>query len=125
VSMLRYELVSPQMIVSRTASRLYRASAIISIGRFVSWITFSEGLSQSVFAPTIVLVAAISAAITIVGMEFFLFRFDESRFLKQIFWFVAMLVPLLGASLYCFLVYSRSEVVRSGFQEKPIVTLGT
>jgi len=65
------------------------------------------------------------AAITIVGMEFFLFRFDESRFLKQIFWFVAMLVPLLGASLYCFLVYSRSEVVRSGFQEKPIVTLGT
>ena len=122
--MLRYELVSPQMIVSRTASRLYRASAIISIGLFVSWITFSEGLSQSVFAPTIVLVAAISAAITIVGMEFFLFRFDESQPLKQIFWFLAMLVPLIGASLYCFLVYSRSDVIRNSLQEKPSLIPG-
>jgi len=50
-------------------------------------------------------------------MEIFLFRFDNSRPLKQVFWFVIMLFPLLGAALYCFVVYSRSNVFKAGDQQ--------
>ena len=56
------------------------------------------------------LVGVLGAGITIVGMEFFLFRFDDSHPLKQVVWFCIMLVPLIGAALYCLIVYSRSEV---------------
>jgi len=46
-------------------------------------------------------------------MEYFLFRFDESHPLKQIVWFCVMLIPMLGPGLYCFIVYSRSKIVRN------------
>jgi hypothetical protein len=75
-----------------------------------------EGSIPEVFSSIlrlILLIGAFGAAITIVGMEFFLFCFDESKNpLKQIFWFCIVLIPLIGAALYCFRVYSRSEVVK-------------
>jgi hypothetical protein len=46
-------------------------------------------------------------------MEFFLFRFDDSHPLKQIVCFLVMLFPILGAALYCFIVYSRSDVLKN------------
>jgi hypothetical protein len=45
-------------------------------------------------------------------MQYFLFRFDDSHPLKQIAWFCVMVVPLLGPSLYCLIVYSRSDLVK-------------
>lgn len=39
--------------------------------------------------------------------------FDDSHPLKQMVWFLVILFPLLGASLYCFVVYSRSDVLKN------------
>ena len=115
--MLRYELISPKLIVSRTAYHVYRVSACLSILLFVALcIVISEGSLPEIIAPiaqSLLLVFAIAAASTIVGMEFFLFRFDNSRPLKQVFWFCVMLVPLLGAATYCFVVYSRSNLFKA------------
>jgi hypothetical protein len=49
-------------------------------------------------------------------MEFFVFRFDNSHPLKQVFWFLVMIIPAIGAALYCFLVYSRSEQFKANSQ---------
>jgi len=57
--------------------------------------------------------AILGAAITMVAMEYFLFGFDNSSALKKVFWFCVMLLPPLGPSLYCFMVYSRSDVLRA------------
>ncbi len=116
--MLKYDFVSRECIVSPTARRVYRISAGLSIALFfLLWaVLFAEVDIPEVLAPAVrlLLVAGIvGAAITIVGMEFFLFRFDDSRALRQLVWFVVMLFPLLGAALYCFLVYSRSDVHKS------------
>jgi hypothetical protein len=46
-------------------------------------------------------------------MEYFLFGFDKSSGMKKVFWFGVMLFPPLGPALYCFLVYSRSEVLKA------------
>jgi hypothetical protein len=54
----------------------------------------------------------LGTAITEVAMQYFLFGSDKSSAWKKTFWFVAMLFPPLGPSLYCFLVYSRSEAVQ-------------
>jgi hypothetical protein len=42
-------------------------------------------------------------------MQYFLFRFDDSHPMKQIFWFCVILFPSLGPALFCFTVYSRSK----------------
>ncbi len=54
----------------------------------------------------------VGAAITPVAMEYFLFGFDNSSALKKTFWFCVLLFPPLGPPLYCFIVYSRSEMVQ-------------
>ncbi len=116
--MLKYDFVSRECIVSPTARRVYRISAGLSIALFfLLWaVLFAEVDIPEFLAPAVklLLVAGIvGAAITIVAMEFFLFRFDDSRALRQLVWFIVMLFPLLGAALYCFLVYSRSGVHKS------------
>lgn len=114
--MLRYELISPKLIVSRTAYRFYRVSACLAILLLVALcIVMSERSLPDIFAPVaqfLLLVFAIAAASTIAGMEVFLFRYDNSQALKQVFWFCVMLVPLLGAATYCFVVYSRSHLFK-------------
>src|SRR6266542_5463697 len=102
--MLRYELINPQLIVSPAAYHVYRVSACLSISLFVGWrVVLLEGRFPEVIAPfaqPLLFVCVLGAAITIVGMEFFLFRFDNSHPLKQVFWFCVMLFPLLGPAVY-------------------------
>ena len=58
------------------------------------------------------LLGILGTAVTLVAMEYFLFAFDRSSAFMKVFWFCAMLVPLLGLPLYCFFVYLRSEPVQ-------------
>ncbi len=115
--MLKYEYINKEWIVSPTARRVYRASASLSVALFFGWwaILVAGGIPETI-APVVrllLLAGVLGAGITFVGMEFFLFRFDDSRPLKQIVWFLVLLFPLLGAALYCFIVYSRSDVLKS------------
>jgi hypothetical protein len=115
--MMKYEYIKKEWIVSPTARRVYRASALLSLALFFGWwAILVVGRIPETLAPVVrlfLLVGVLGAGITIVGMEFFLFRFDDSHPLKQIFWFLVMLLPLLGAGLYCFMVYSRSDVLKN------------
>lgn len=121
--MLKYEYLKKEWIISPTARRVYRASATLSLALFFGrWALLSAGRIPETLAPAVrllLLAGVVGAGITLVGMEFFLFRFDESHPLKQIVWFVVMLVPLLGAPLYCFAVYSRSEALKRSSAEIP------
>ena len=112
--MLKYEYLKKEWIVSPTARRIYRISASLSLALFFGiWLTLFEGGIPEPMAAVVRLLffaGALGAGITFAGMEFFLFRFDDSHPLKQVVWFCIMLVPLIGAALYCLIVYSRSEV---------------
>jgi len=122
--MLKYEFINREWIVSRTARLVYRVSALLSLMLFFLWLmllfawlgVFNGVQTPEHAAPVVRLLlfaGILGAAITIVGMEFFLFRFDTSHPLKQVFWFCVMLIPLLGAALYCFVVYSRSDALKN------------
>jgi|SRR5689334_5283903 hypothetical protein len=120
--MVKYEYISKEWIVSLRARRVYRVSAALSIALFFGWwaIMFVGGIPPAI-APLVRLLlfaGVLGAAITLVGMEFFLFRFDDSHPLKQVVWFLLMLLPLLGAPLYCLIVYSRSNVLKSSYAER-------
>jgi len=116
--MIKYEYIKKEWIISPTARRVYRASALLSLALFFGWwAILVVGQIPEMLVPVVrlfLLVGVLGAGITIVGMEFFLFRFDDSHPLKQILWFLVMLLPLLGAGLYCFMVYSRSDVLKNG-----------
>lgn len=113
--MLIYEYINRKWIVSPTARRVYRLSATLSVALFFGlWaVAFEGGISETIapVARLLVFAGALGTAITFVGMEYFLFRFDDSHPLKQVLWFCVMLVPLLGPALYCFMVYSRSHIL--------------
>jgi hypothetical protein len=114
--MLKYEYINKEWIVSPVARRVYLASASLSVALFFSWwaILLAGGIPAPI-APVVRLLlfaGVVGAGISIVGMEFFLFRFDNSHPLKQIVWFFVLLFPLLGSALYCFVVYSRSDVLK-------------
>ena|SRR5215831_4782374 len=115
--MIKYEYIKKEWIISPTARRVYRASALLSLALFFGWwAILVVGQIPETLVPVVrlfLLVGVLGAGITIVGMEFFLFRFDDSHPLKQILWFLVMLLPLLGAGLYCFMVYSRSDVLKN------------
>ena len=120
--MVKYEYINKEWIVSLTARRVYRVSAALSIALFFGWwaILFVGGIPSAI-APLVrvfLFAGVLGAAITLVGMEFFLFRFDDSHPLKQVVWFLLMLLPLLGAPLYCLLVYSRSNVLKRSYTER-------
>jgi hypothetical protein len=114
---LKYEYINKEWIISPGARRVYRISASISLALFLGFVAIlSEGgipQGSPAIARVLLLIGAIGAGITLVGMEYFLFRFDDSNALKQVLWFFIMLVPLLGASLYVFIVYSRSHLFGS------------
>src|SRR3984893_7147830 len=116
--MLRYEYINKEWIVSPTAGRVYRTSAALSVALFFGCCALLfVGEIPSAIAPVLtlfLLAGVLGGGITFVGMEYFLFRFDDSHPLQQIVWFCVILFPLLGAALYCFLVYSRSNALKSG-----------
>lgn len=114
--MLRNYYINRGFIVSRTAQRVYRLAAIASIAMFA--MLFMLKMARRVpagYFPIVKLIlfaGVAGAALTVVGMEYFLFAFDKSSAFKKAFWFCVMTgIPLLGPAMYCFFVYSRSSVV--------------
>ena len=75
--MVRYELINKELIVSPTARSVYRISAVVSLTLYFSlaWITIN---GPTPFLKQILFVGVVATAITVVGMETFLFRFDDS-----------------------------------------------
>lgn len=112
----KYEYIKKEWIVSAKARHVYRVSAWLSIAFFFLLVEFirEDGLLPTLFpiARPLIFIGALAAGVTVVGMEIFLFRYDDSSALKQIIWFLIMVFPLLGPALYCFFVYCRSEQVR-------------
>jgi len=116
--MLRYELINREWIISRTARSVYRAAAVASMLLFpVLWLAIEGDGRIAPFLRPLLFIAVLGMALTGLGMEYFLFRFDDSGALKQVFWFCVMLFAPIGPALYCFLVYSRSDIVKRSCAE--------
>jgi hypothetical protein len=115
--MLHFELINKEWIVSRTARTVYRTAAVTSVFIFVALVALILESDRTnplrLMMRPFLFLEAIAIALTLIGMEYFLFRFDDSHALTQMFWFCLLLLPPFGPALYCFLVYSRSEVVRA------------
>jgi len=114
--MLRNCYINKEWIVSPVARRVYRLAASLSLALFLflTAVRVTGGIPESV-VPVVklpVFAGVLGAAITMVAMEYFLIGFDSSSASKKVFWFCVMLLPPLGPSLYCFVVYSRSEVFK-------------
>src|ERR1700682_5149532 len=60
----------------------------------------------------------LGSATTMVAMEYLLFSFDDSSARKKVFWFCVILFPLLGPALYCFIVYSHSDVLQGNYAKR-------
>ena len=116
--MHQYELIDKKLIVSETAKRVYRAAAAVSLTLYASLVGVLISPTHLWKGP--ILLGVLGMAITGAGMEIFLFRFDDSGALKQIFWFCLMLFVPLGPALYCYLVYSPSKVLRSNSAVHPM-----
>lgn len=120
--MLRYYYINKGWMLSPTAQYVYRIAASLALVLFFLLVALRvTGGTPVPIRPIVralVLVGIFGTALTSVAMEYFLFGFDESSAWKKTFWFVAMLFPLLGAPLYCFLVYSRSEAVKRGYPKR-------
>ena len=113
--MRSFDYINKEWIVSATARAVYRTAAYLSIMLFLLWCyTLFEGVPSGYgpFIRLLVFAGVLGAGTVLVGMEYFLFRFDQSHALKQIAWFCVMLLPLLGSAVYCLIVYSRSSVVK-------------
>ena len=120
--MLRNYYINKEWMVSNTARRIYRVSASLSLGLFffLMVLRFMGGIPETL-VPVLKLplfAGVLGAAITMVAMEYFFFGFDNSSALKKISWFCVLLVPPLGPPLYCFIVYSRSDVLKATTGER-------
>jgi hypothetical protein len=114
--MNHYEFISKGMLVSPTARRVYRIAAVLSLTMYVTLPAILIN-GPSPILRQILFVGVVGMAVTMVGMEVFLFRFDDSPAWKQMFWFCAMLFVPLGPALYCFVVYSGSRAVKAASVE--------
>ncbi len=108
--MLRYDLINKEWIVSPTARLVYRAAAIADLALIPIIVAIQLSHPAPTYLKQLLFLSVLGAALTTIGMEYFLFRFDDSGALKQIFWFCAMLFFPIGGALYCFVVYSRSRL---------------
>jgi len=114
---MRNYYINKKWMVSQTARRVYRVAAALSLALFFFMVAvrFEGGIPPNL-VPIVkvpLFAGVLGAAITTVGMEYFFFGFDNSSAMKKLFWFCVMLLPPLGPSLYCFIVYSRSDVFKS------------
>ena len=110
--MHQYELIDKKWIVSANARRVYRVASAVSLTLYVSLIGVLLS-GPTPFWKQILFLGVLGTALNGTAMEIFLFRYDGSSAIKQIFWFIAMLFIPLGPALYCYIVYSRSRVLRS------------
>jgi hypothetical protein len=117
--MLRYECVPRWWIVSPAARLVYRAAAVLSLTLLP--LLMAAQLLDHVrpFLRVFIFLAVLGTALNVIGMEYFLFCFDDSPALKQVFWFCVMIFVPLGPALYCFIVYSRSALIRNGGKDRP------
>jgi len=116
--MLRYELINKEWIVSRTARSVYRAGAAVSMLLIpVLWFAIEGDGTLGPFLRPLLFIGVLGMALTGLGMEYFLFRFDNSGPLKQIFWFCVLIFAPIGPAVYCFLVYSRSDILKRSCAE--------
>jgi hypothetical protein len=119
---LRYYYISRGWIISATARWIYRLAATLSLALF--FLLFDVRLKGTIpnallpILKPVLLAGVLGAATTMVVMEYFLFGFDDSSALKKMFWFCVMLLPPLGPALYCFLVYSRSNVLKAELDKR-------
>jgi len=107
-----HQFVPKGWIISPKARGIYRLAAAVSL---TLYLFIAAAVLKGPIQPLkpALLVAVVATALNLVGMEIFLFRFDDSPALKQIFWFCLMIFLPLGPALYCFMVYSRSKVLRT------------
>lgn len=108
--MSRYDLINKEWIVSPTARLVYRAAAVASLAFIPVIVAIQLTYPTPTYLKQLLFVSILGVALTTIGMEYFLFRFDDSGALKQIFWFCAMFFFPIGPALYCSLVYSRSKL---------------
>ena len=66
----------------------------------------------------LLLAGVLGSATTMVAMEYFLFSFDDSSARKKVFWFCVILFPPIGPTLYCFIVYSPSDVLQGNYAKR-------
>jgi hypothetical protein len=115
--MLRNYYINKEWILSATARRIYRISASLSLTLFfILWaarmrVPIPPGILPLV--RPLLFAGVVGAATTMVAMEYFLFGFDNTPAWKKVFWFFILLVPPLGPPLYCFIVYSKSTLLKS------------
>jgi hypothetical protein len=123
--MLRNYYINKEWMVSGTAQRSYRVAAGLSLVLF--FVVFFIAVAAQVGAipeallpvvKLLLLAGVLGAATTMVAMEYFLFSFDNSSAMKKVFWFCVMLFPLLGPALYCFIVYSHSDVLKANYAKR-------
>jgi hypothetical protein len=103
-----YEYINKEWIVSPTARRVYRTAAAVSLIMTLAFVAavFNEPIR---FLKPLVFIGTVGTAVNLVGMEYFLFRFDDSHALKQVLWFLVMIFLPVGPALYCFIVYSHAK----------------
>ncbi|MBZ5567149.1 MAG: hypothetical protein LAN64_04775, partial [Acidobacteriia bacterium] len=109
--------ITKDWIVSVAARRIYLTAAGLSLAFLLLLIALQfVGEVPVPWVPIVralVFAGVVGTATTMVAMEYFLFGFDKSSAFKKAFWFCIMLFPVLGAALYCFIVYSRSDAFTS------------
>jgi len=116
--MRSYDFINKEWIVSPTARLVYRTAAAVSLTLIPIVLAIQlSGLSRPVLRQLLFL-AVLGTALNTIGMEYFLFRFDDSRALKQVFWFCAMFLVPIGPALYCFVVYSRSNALKNSLVDR-------
>ena len=98
-------------MISRSARKVYRTGAILSLLIFAVPIVsaFNDSRNELVTsALRMGLFAGVAGAgLTIVAMQYFLFGFDKSSDVKRVLSFLLMIVPVIGAAIYCLTTYSR------------------
>jgi len=103
--MLRNYYINREWIVSSTARHIYRCAAILALALFFVLFAVRLGIIPEtlvIFLNLPIFIGVLGTAVTMIGMEYFLFGFDKSSATKKVFWFCMMLFPLIGPPLYCF-----------------------
>ena len=116
-----YQFIDKKWILSPVAKLVYQTAALVSLSLYATLAAAILG-EPVPYLRALVLVGISATALNGVAMECFLFRFDTSSGLMQIFWFCVMICAPLGPALYCFFVYSRSDALKASCGES--VNLG-
>lgn len=123
--MFHHYFITRNWMVSTASQRIFKTSAWLSIGLFFLMMLapFAGEFPASVGALLHLALypCVLGAALVIVAMEYFLFGFDPSSAAKKSFWFLVMLLPFLGAGLYCLIAYARSPILDKAPSPRPAV----